>query len=66
MSAERIAALETELAAAQERIVTLQRTATELTESLARAETALKRSRRNARQDGNTMRDQITLLQGRR
>ena len=66
MSKERITELETQLATAQACIAALTLANAGLTESLANAELSLKRSRRNARQDGNTLRDEISVLQKRR
>lgn len=66
MSAQRIQELETQLSAAQANIVQLTQANAELTAGLKAAEVAFKRARRNARQDGNTLRDQITTLQSRR
>jgi hypothetical protein len=63
---ERIKELEAQLLTAQASIAELTKTNTELTTSLADADLALKRSRRNARQDGNTLRDEISVLQRRR
>ncbi len=66
MSDERLLELESRLTAANMRIEELTRINVALASSLATAEVSLKRSRRNARQDGNTLRDQITVLQSRR
>jgi len=66
MSAERINELEAQLAAAQASIAALRLANASLTESLATAELSLKRSRRNARQDGNALRDEISALHKRR
>lgn len=66
MSEQRIQELETQLAAAQESIIHLTKANIELTAGLKAAEVAFKRVRRTARQDGNTLRDQITTLQSRR
>jgi len=63
---ERIKELEAQLLTAQASITELTKTNAELTESLADSDLALKRSRRNARQDGNTLRDEISVLQRRR
>jgi len=62
----RIRELETQLLAANARIDELTRTNSQLAGTLSTAELALKRSRRNARQDGNTLRDQISQLENRR
>jgi F0F1-type ATP synthase membrane subunit b/b' len=66
MPEQRIKELETQLLAAQGNIAELTKTNATLTASLADADLALKRSRRNARQDGNTLRDEISNLQSRR
>ncbi len=66
VSAERITELEAQLAAAQASVATLTLANARLTASLAEAEVSLKRSRRNARQDGNALRDEISNLQRRR
>ena len=66
MSVQRISELEAQLATAQASIAALTLANAGLTESLANAELSLKRSRRNARQDGNTLRDEISVLQNRR
>jgi len=63
---QRIKDLETQLLAAQGNIAELTKTNATLTASLAEADLALKRSRRSARQDGNTLRDEISVLQRRR
>jgi len=63
---QRIKDLEDLLVTARASIAELTRANAGLTESLANAELALKRSRRNARQDGNTLRNEITSLQNRR
>jgi hypothetical protein len=63
---ERITELETQLATALASVAALTLANAGLTESLANAELSLKRSRRNARQDGNTLRDEISVLQKRR
>ena len=63
---QRITELETQLATARARIAALTLANAGLTESLANAELSLKRSRRTARQDGNTLRDEISFLQKRR
>ena len=55
-----------QLLAARENIAELTKTNATLSASLAEADLALKRSRRNARQDGNTLRDEISVLQRRR
>jgi hypothetical protein len=66
MPEQRIKELEAQLLAAQGNIAELTKTNAALAASLADAELALKRSRRNARQDGNTLRDEISSLQKRR
>lgn len=66
MPAQRIQDLEAQLTAAQATVVALTQANAELTASLKAAELAFKRVRRTARQDGNTLRDQITTLQSRR
>lgn len=58
--------LEAQLLAAHASIAELTKVNAELTASLADSGLALKRSRRNARQDGNTLRDEISVLQRRR
>lgn len=62
----RITELEAQLAGAQASIAKLTQDNADLTAQLKSSETAFKRARRNARQDGNTLRDQITSLQSRR
>lgn len=66
MPQQRIQDLEAQLLTALGTIAELTKNNAELTASLAVAELALKRSRRNARQDGNTLRDEISVLQRRR
>lgn len=66
MPEQRIKELETQLLAAQDSIAELTKTNLTLQTLLADADLALKRSRRNARQDGNTLRDEISSLQSRR
>ena len=66
VSVQRITELEAQLATAQASIAALTLANAGLTASLAEAELSLKRSRRNARQDGNTLRDEISVLQRRR
>lgn len=66
MPQQRIQDLEAQLLTALGIIAELTKTNAELAASLAVAELALKRSRRNARQDGNTLRDEISVLQRRR
>ena len=66
MPEQRITELEAQLSVAQESILQLTRTNAELTAGLKAAEVAFKRVRRTARQDGNTLREQITTLQSRR
>jgi hypothetical protein len=63
---ERLQELEAQLLTAQASIAALTKTNAELTASLADSDLALKRSRRSARQDGNTLRDEISVLQRRR
>jgi len=63
---QRIKELETQLLAAQGNIAELTKNNAALTASLAEAGVALKRSRRSARKDGNTLRDEISVLQRRR
>jgi hypothetical protein len=66
MPEQRIKELETQLLIAQGSIADLTKANATLTALLADADLALKRSRRNARQDGNTLRDEISTLQKRR
>jgi hypothetical protein len=66
MPEQRIKELETQLRAAQESIIHLTKVNSELTAGLKAAEVAFKRVRRTARQDGNTLRDEISVLQRRR
>lgn len=66
MPEQHILDLESRLAAAQSSISQLTKEKADLTAGLANAEASLKKSRRAARQDGNTLRDQITTLQNRR
>jgi predicted nucleic acid-binding Zn-ribbon protein len=66
MPEKKIKELEEQLAAARDSIVHLTKANSELTEGLRSAEVAFKRARRNARQDGNTLRDEIAVLQRRR
>ncbi len=63
---QRIKELEAQLLTAQASIAELTKANAELTASLADSGLALKRSRRNARQDGNTLREEISVLQRRR
>jgi predicted nucleic acid-binding Zn-ribbon protein len=63
---QRIKELEGQLVTANANITELTKTNASLTASLSSSELHLKRSRRNARQDGAAMRDQITTLQSRR
>ncbi len=58
--------LEAQLVAARASIAELSKANAELTAALADSGAALKRARRNARQDGNTLRDEISSLQQRR
>jgi hypothetical protein len=62
----RIKELEDQLFAARENISLLTKANAELTAGLKAAEVAFKRVRRTARQDGNTLRDEIAVLQQRR
>lgn len=66
MPEQRIKELEEQLGAARESIIHLTKANVELTAGLKAAEIAFKRARRNARQDGNTLRDEIAVLQKRR
>lgn len=66
MPEHRIKELETQLLTAQETIARLTKTNAELTEVVKAAEAAFKRARRTARQDGNTLREEISVLQRRR
>jgi hypothetical protein len=66
MPEQRITELEAQLSVAQKNILQLTIANAELTAGLKAAEVAFKRVRRTARQDGNTLRDQITTLQSRR
>lgn len=66
MPEHRIKELETQLLTAQETIARLTKTNAELTEVVKAAEVAFKRARRTARQDGNTLREEISVLQRRR
>ena len=66
MSEQRIKELEDLLAVANERIGQLVKANAELTAGLQSSELAFKRARRSARQDGNTLRDEIAGLQRRR
>jgi uncharacterized protein YecA (UPF0149 family) len=66
MPEQRIKELETQLQAAQASIVRLTQANSELSAGLKAAEVAFKRVRRTARQDGNTLRDEISVLQRRR
>jgi uncharacterized coiled-coil protein SlyX len=61
-----ITELEAQLASAQASIAKLTQENADLTAQLKNSELSFKRARRNARQDGNTLRDQITSLQSRR
>jgi len=62
----RIIELEAQLVLAHASIAELTKANAELTTALGESGLALKRSRRNARQDGNTLRDEISVLQRRR
>lgn len=66
MPENRIKELEKQLLEAQEIIAGLTKTNAELTEIVKNSEAAFKRARRTARQDGNTLRDEISVLQRRR
>jgi F0F1-type ATP synthase membrane subunit b/b' len=66
MSEQRIKELEAELLAANESVAKLTQANAELTGQLKSSEQAFKRVRRSARQDGNTLRDEIAVLQKRR
>lgn len=66
MSEQRIQELESQLLTAQENITQLTKANAELTEVLRSSEAAFKRARRTARQDGNTLRDEISVLQRRK
>ncbi|AOS43151.1 hypothetical protein Verru16b_00192 [Lacunisphaera limnophila] len=66
MSVERIQELEQQLQLAHASIAQLTKANGELTEGLKSSEAAFKRARRTARQDGNTLRDEISVLQRRR
>ncbi|MDQ5981209.1 MAG: hypothetical protein QG602_4187 [Verrucomicrobiota bacterium] len=66
MPEQQIRDLEAKLLAANESVVRLTKDNAELSERLKAGELAFKRVRRNARQDGNTLRDEITALQKRR
>lgn len=66
MPEDRIKELEAELLTANESVAKLTQANAELTEQLKSSEQAFKRVRRTARQDGNTLRDEIAVLQRRR
>lgn len=66
MSEHKIQELEAQLLTANESVVKLTKDNAELTERLNASELAFKRVRRTARQDGNTLRDEIAVLQKRR
>lgn len=66
MPEQKITELEARLLAANESVAKLTQANAELTERLKASELAFKRVRRTARQDGNTLRDEITVLQRRR
>lgn len=66
MPEQQIRDLEARLLAANESVVRLTKDNAELAERLKAGELAFKRVRRNARQDGNTLRDEITALRSRR
>ncbi len=66
MPEQKITELEAQLHAATESVVQLTKANAELTERLNASELAFKRVRRSARQDGNTLRDEIAVLQRRR
>lgn len=62
----RIHELEVELLKANAAVARLTQANAELTERVQASELAFKRARRNARQDGNTLREEISALQNRR
>ena len=66
MHEERIKELDALLLAANENIVLLTKANEDLTVGLAEAERTNKKLRRGARQDGDSLRSQITDLQSRR
>lgn len=66
MPEQRIQELEAQLLTANESVAKLTKDNAELTERLNASELAFKRVRRTARQDGNTLRDEIAVLQKRR
>ena len=66
MPEQRVRELEIQLLAAQESIIHLTKANLELAAGLKSAEIAFKRVRRTARQDGNTLREEIDVLQRRR
>lgn len=66
MPEQKIKQLEAELLTAHAAVAQLTKANAELTGRLKDAELAFKRVRRTARQDGNTLRDEISVLQNRR
>lgn len=66
MPEQQIKDLEAKLLAANESVAQLTKANAELTARLKAGELAFKRVRRNARQDGNTLREEIAVLQKRR
>ena len=66
MPAERIKELEDQLLVARASIAELTKANVELTGRIKAGEVAFTRMRRNARQDGNTLREEIAMLQRRR
>lgn len=66
MPEQRIKEMEAQLSTAQETITRLTKANAELTAQIKAGELAFKRVRRNARQDNNTLRDEISALQNRR
>lgn len=62
----RIQELEAQLRNANDAVARLTQANAELTERVKDGELAFKRARRNARQDGNTLREEISALQNRR
>ncbi len=66
MPERRIEDLEAKLLAADAAVVRLTKENEDLSARLKAGELAFKRVRRNARQDGNELRDQISALQNRR
>jgi uncharacterized protein involved in exopolysaccharide biosynthesis len=66
MPEQQVKDLEAKLQTANESVAQLTKANAELTAQLKAGELAFKRVRRNARQDGNTLRDEIAVLQKRR